>query len=326
MISSLSSLVDRNFVIGFLLPVTVAAIALLFLFQDVPLLGQWWSAALNTAKFTTLTLLVLAIWGLSVLLSVFNISLYKILEGYYGPLAREGSRESARKAREAAQEELKTLRQNAQEGGPDSDAWRDFISSRREFNNTFPPNHLVLPTRFGNIIRAFETYPLRVYNVDGISAWLRLESVIPVRYADTIASARAQVDFFVSLLFLALGLCVLCAGSLLISQFVSGWEWTAGILRRAVAIPVLLLLAFFCYEAAIHRARAWGDYVRSAFDLYLPTLAKQLGYDLPATKEKRQAFWGAVNGMFLDDQPMSPEVWLAETPPGAASGSGTPQA
>jgi hypothetical protein len=32
-------------------------------------------------------------------------------------------------------------------------------------------------------------------------------------------------------------------------------------------------------------ARAWGGAVKSAFDLYLPELAKQLGHSLPETQD-----------------------------------------
>jgi hypothetical protein len=68
------------------------------------------------------------------------------------------------------------------------------------------------------------------------------------------------------------------------------------------------MLARGCYELAIDRAIAWGDLVRSAFDLYLPMLAGQLGYILPDNNEDRKLFWDAVNSLFLYNIPI-PDSW-----------------
>ena len=57
------------------------------------------------------------------------------------------------------------------------------------------------------------------------------------------------------------------------------------------------------------RASAWGDLVRSAFDLYLPNLAKQMGYTLPGTIEERRKFWSKMNSVFLYNNAVPAKFW-----------------
>jgi hypothetical protein len=57
--------------------------------------------------------------------------------------------------------------------------------------------------------------------------------------------------------------------------------------------------------------------VKSAFDLYLPSLARTLGYKLPRTQKKRRKFWNAVSSMTLYFEPMDPTRYpSADSDPG----------
>jgi len=170
---------------------------------------------------------------------------------------------------------------------------------------------MVLPTEFGNVVRACEAYSLQVYGVDCIPAWLRLSAVVPQSFQDTINSARAEVDFFVNLCLLSIALAVLSAACLLISPLFVHLELDAAVVRRAVAVVAGSVAGFAAYRFAIMRAHAWGAVVRSAFDLYLPDLAKQLGYELPRTKKARREFWSDINDMLLDETPVEPARWPA---------------
>ena len=316
MTSTLATLGDRNFIIAFLLPVSVAALAFLGVFHDLPHVGGWWEVIKQADKFASLTLLVLALWGAAVLLSVFNITLFRILEGYTGLFAWDCFKERGPAMREQARAKLTALKADADKEGAGSRAFRAYMLARRDFQNSYPAlPALTLPTRFGNVVRACETYSLTVYGIDCIPSWLRLAGVIPAPFQSAIDSARAEVDFFVSMTFLALAFALVCAGSLLTIPY---FVFDPGVVRKLIALPVALFVMFASYEAAIYRARAWGEFVRSAFDLYLPALAKQLGYALPAGKDGRKAFWGDFNAMFLDKVPIEPRNW----PPAGNVGSG----
>jgi hypothetical protein len=307
MISSLATLGDRNFIIAFLLPIAIIALAFLGVFHDLPHVDNWWAVVKEADKFASLTLLVLTLWSAAVLLSVFNITLFRILEGYTGPFSWDCFRERGPALRTQAREKLLVLKADADKDGPGSHAERVYALARRTFQNSFPSlPALTLPTRFGNVVRSCETYSLTVYGVDCIPAWLRLAGVIPASFQSAIDNARAEVDFFVNMTFLALALAFACAASLLVMPY---FVLDPPVVRRLIALPVSVFVMFISYEAAIYRARAWGEFVRSAFDLYLPVLAAQLGYSLPAGKDERRKFWEDFNLMFLDKVPIEPRKW-----------------
>jgi hypothetical protein len=159
----------------------------------------------------------------------------------------------------------------------------------------------VLPTRFGNAIRAFEVYPRDIYGADGVAIWLRLASVMPKQFADQIQDTRSQIDFLINccffsaiIAFLGLSRTIYSASwhdldlytttgvHAFISSIDKFWLWWAA--GGAVATYVF-------YRWAVTCVPAWGDLVMSAFDCYLPELAGQLGFELPTTEAERLRFW-----------------------------------
>ena len=164
-----------------------------------------------------------------------------------------------------------------------------------------------MPTRFGNVIKAFETYSDRVYGLEGTIGWARLIGVIPASYASVTNDARAEVDFFVNYCALSgsVGLLALarCIGSFVTA--VAGAQCLIFLFSGLAALAT----AYASYRGAAERASAWGDTVKAAVDLYLPALAKQLGYELPNTGEERLAFWEAVNNQMLQNIPLDPARW-----------------
>ena len=167
----------------------------------------------------------------------------------------------------------------------------------------------VLPTRFGNAIKAFEVYPRDIYGADGVVIWLRLASVMPKAFSDQIQDIRSQIDFLINCcLFSAIvGLLgfvrTIYSGNWHdmdlqtvagIHAFISSTEkhwliWTAG---GAVG-------TYFFYRWAVTIVPAWGSLVMSAFDCYLPALAGQLGFELPITEAKRRNFWTTLSQQLI---------------------------
>ena len=82
-----------------------------------------------------------------------------------------------------------------------------------------------------------------------------------------------------------------------------------------------IAVAWLAYEGAVWRAVAWGDLIKSAFDLYLPSLARTLGYTLPNTQEKRREFWKEFSMMALYFEPMDPAKYPAAADEAAESKS-----
>ena len=308
MLSSLTNLADRNFILGFLLPVVMAAFAFYGLFGDMPPLEQILAAGKTANDFAALTVVVLSAWTFAVLLMALNHWIYRALEGYWGPLKSCRLLRRQRRAFARAQWNRRRLSRLAD---TDPVAFRDFVDATRAFRQEFPHKlSLVLPTRFGNAIRAFEIYSLQAYGIDAIPGWLRLTGVVSDSYSRLIDNARAEVDFFVNLCVLALLVCILCASRVLCSValiLVQPWQDFAWLhLFGAIAFGYG---AYFSYLLALSRVPAWGDLIRSAFDLYLPDLARQLGYELPATLTARMQFWSDFNDMFLHNDSVDPMKW-----------------
>jgi hypothetical protein len=148
--------------------------------------------------------------------------------------------------------------------------------------------------------------------VDAIPAWLRLAGVIPKHFGSLIDDARAEVNFFVSLWMLSIlfaALAVGRSGLTVWTSWLNGAPLTDTAWAPALAAVVAVGVASLAYRGAIDRAIAWGGMVKAAFDLYLPDLAKQMGYGLPLTQAERRAFWDDINRLFLYREPLPPDRW-----------------
>jgi hypothetical protein len=159
----------------------------------------------------------------------------------------------------------------------------------------------VLPTSFGNAIRAIEVYPRDIYGADSTVIGFRLASVMPKAFAEQIQSVRSQIDFLVSCCFLSAVVSLLG----FVRAAYSG-SWRDMDLHTVESVHVFLssiektwlfwtaggaLASYFFYRRAVALVPAWGDLVMSAFDCYLPALARQLGFEPPTTDADRREFW-----------------------------------
>ena len=171
---------------------------------------------------------------------------------------------------------------------------------RRALVEAFPDReNLVLPTRLGNVIRAFERYPSVQYGIDAIHFWPRMVAVIPAGYAAALADARISLVFLLNLSFL---FTILSIGTAVAGLYYQTPEplWT-------VAVPAIgfALLSIWLHRRAISPASAWGELVKGAFDLYRWDLLKELGYEQrPRTRTAERELWRQITqqGSFGDKQ------------------------
>ncbi|SDD96681.1 hypothetical protein [Paraburkholderia lycopersici] len=339
MFSGLSKLADKSFILGFFLPALVGVLAFVALNRDVGPFAKLFQGSMQDRTFANLTVMLLVVWTLSVLLMAGSHWMYRVLEGYAWPLNRPGFRAQQLKRRKQQREDVRSAYAAVAQAESLMDASgsvatladrqrvlaerkQDFRLRTRALALEYPAKReLVLPTRFGNALRAFEMYAGDVYGVESIHAWPRLLAVVPKDYQATLADARAPVDFFVSLVFVAftLGVAGLIRGGAAILHEPVGAApaWLFFCLAAAAFVAVRL-----AYLAAIPSAIAWGEVVKSAFDLYLPALARAMGYELPKTAAERRLFWEAQANQFQFLEPVRPEVWAAaNSSPGAEGAS-----
>jgi len=152
----------------------------------------------------------------------------------------------------------------------------------REAAERFPDKeYYLLPTSFGNIVRAFEVYPRVMYGLDAIPGWSRLLSVIPNEYKVLVDDAKAQVDFWVNIwLFALIVLGEYFVFVLNVSQIKSIW------------FPaVVVCLVIISYLRARSAAVQWGNLVKAAFDVFLVDLRNKLGFPNPSDKGAEQILW-----------------------------------
>jgi hypothetical protein len=328
MLSSVPKLVDKNFVVGFIIPVLLGAVGILALLRDLEPFRSVYDSMAKADDFPKLTIVILLLWTAAIVLMIMNNALYRMLEGYVGPFNRRAWRDRLAEQYAADRQRLKTTYEII----TNPRVWvspelkRDYYRDARQFCDSWPSrHHLVLPTRFGNVIRAFETYAEVNYGVDSIPAWLRLQGVMSKDARGLVDDARAQVDFFVNVWFFAVLFTVIAAGRCIGKVYAAspdpgrmfGTSW-----GFAVAALGGLLVCRLAYAGAMECARAWGDLVKSAFDLYLPALAGKLGYELPAAASQRRRFWGKLTSSFLYQEPMKPEEWPAAKPATASPSQG----
>ena len=318
MISTLSNLADRNFVLGFLLPVIIASLLACAVFADVPEVEAIWMQITNADSLEKLVVVVIGLWTAAVLLFVLNRFIQRLMQGYWGPFKWIGL---FLRRQQEAYDKAACHRDNLERKfrAGDRAAFGAYQSAKMDFCSRFPAKRSrVQPTKFGNVMRAAESYSREVYGVDAIGGWPRLAGVIPEAFQTKIDNAHAEIDFFLNncVLFFLLGIACLCAiawnaapSSLNLDPIDTPTWFFLGV---GLAAPVV---AFWCYRLALLLAPNWGDLLRSASDLYLPDLVKQMGYELPATKEERAAFFEALNKTFYTNEPIDPRFWASKAAP-----------
>ena len=296
MFGELPKLLGKTFLIGYLLPAALIVLALAAVL-DVSALTSVFAAGyklLGSADEKQLVfrlgLLLAIIWLVGVVLLAINYKLIRILEGY-------GAANPARLWRgwssgifldlTARHEAIETQRVDGRVPEP---LQAEHRLLRRRLGNEFPEaESLVLPTRFGNVVRAFERYPQVIYGIEAINTWPRLQAVIPAGYLTLLDEAKAQLDLWVNLWF----------GGLLVAAVALAALIWSGTCAAIFAILAALVLAVASAKVAQDAAGQWGALVKGAFDLYRGELCKQLGFEMPRSITVERSMWTAAGQAFL---------------------------
>jgi hypothetical protein len=306
MLSSVSKLADKAFVIGFLLPSLVFLVVYGQVFGCPCRFAALCSALHSEEPFAELTYFALIVWLGAVLLLALNYFVYRLYEGYFAawqwlrfPLAFQKWRRARLSTKLAdAISALKKARTENASAIIIATLQSDASAAKRTLTYNFPAESFVLPTLFGNRLRAFETYSYDNYGADAIPIWARLSSVMPASFKTDIETARSQVNFFLNLSILSWFIAAI-AGCRLVAGVVQQHSWPSDSQLDWIVISCGVVLALITYYVAAAEVDQWGETVRAAFDCYLPALAAQLGYELPNTEADRWNFWQSITKLFL---------------------------
>ena len=352
----------NNFLVAAFVPAMGFVVCSLFIFQPIipPDIAKYIGVAdfsnLEPSKlgaFTIITLLSTTLLGFT--LYTLGTYIYKSFEGYTFFLGLETSfrrilinrqKKRAKKImleREIVDKEINKLDKvvHDKKNKPENSWQKKRIERKKErlsdlkdrryalisyYDSNFPPSNYLLPTRFGNILRAAEVYPHR-YGIDAVTVWGRLAHSMPDAGMEKIDQANNQCLFLLNCCILTVlfsALSFLVAGYQALITLFSG----AGlpdllyfipidkpilIYQQRVIIYILLsvlaaLLARFFYEASLLNVGLYGSMVRSAFDLYRFGLFEALHLPLPENSADEKVEWKKISEFFTG-------TWYSKNPP-----------
>lgn len=275
MFAKLPDLLGKNFVIGYLLPAFTFVVlnyyidgAYNFLPNNIAL------SYISTLSLTEqITIIVLFSFIVGILLLIFNRDIIVLLEGYekFNPFRLlHGLQKSRYKKLQQDITGVETtylalIEQNKAIPPETQARYQELLEQR---SRDYPDQEeFVLPTAFGNTLRAFETYAREMYGADAIPIWTRLLAVIPEDYRQFIDTAKTQVDFWVNTWFVITAICLIYLGNLIYYRQL-----------KLILLPfICVLVAYIASQKAKTAAVSWGNFVKAAFDLFLGDLQKQLG-------------------------------------------------
>jgi len=229
---------------------------------------------------------------LGYLLMILNPYIVKLYEGYYilnhfECLKKLQTRRKLRlnNTTVAIKQKLERIRQSDEEFHR---AWRVYMEHRAREVEEFPRYAIdVLPTRLGNVFRAFEDYSYQQYGMDAVFFWPLMTRVIPDEYSQRIEELNNFVAFTLASSLLSL---VMCLEATII------WVCRGCTLLIGVIALVCLFMFYLLYRWAILASLSYGQYFRHCFDLFRLDLLKELGLKPPRDRAKEKELWREVHG------------------------------
>jgi hypothetical protein len=288
---------SRSFIVGFFLPSFFVLVAVAQCLTS----GLLPNVYEKYGDGTRLVILGGTALLLGLLLLGLNYSILRIVEGY--PLRARRDRWYAKWLRDwlvgrhgkRFDEELATARSTTKpEELRAQAAWR--------LDLYFPDTReALMPTRFGNAVRAFERHSAKRWGLDSIAAWPWIELLIGQEERDLTANSHGEAAFFVNGSLLS----VLAGLWLIVDEIISyplDWYWS-----WIYMIP--FALAYLLYRWSVGAATRWGSVVRAGIDVHRFELYEKLAVRAPTSfADERETVAPAVSGTLLYGYPLPDEL------------------
>jgi hypothetical protein len=311
-----------NFLVAAFIPSLAFVTAVIVIFGPIipPALVERLQGSFNPLNQSGLVPLLLTV-VIGFTLSSLNTFIYKIFEGYilleHFSFARSSQQKRARRLKNQLRRIERRIKRLEGKDERRLQALKDqryYIAS--VYHLTFPPSkQAILPTRFGNILRAAETYPVTRYGIDAVPIWPRLVHVIPDQYFEKVNQSNNQLAFLINCSLLCLIFAFLCSlGSLyqyivfryaLAQQdfpiyfiqinFVPVDIYQQRVILYLAGCGFALLWSWLFYRATLPIASRYGNMIRSSFDLFRFQLLKQLNLSLPVDSHEEYDTWRMIS-------------------------------
>ena len=206
----------------------------------------------------------------SMVVERFQLAALRGLEGYWPSVFRHQRRQLVAKQiasrKKIYQQWSKVAKAYKQQ--PNSELHSQYIQLQDRLEE-FPKSDL-MPTRFGNILRAAELRSLDKYGLDAVICWPRLWLLLPESAKADLQTARAELNAMARLW---------------------GWSWLFLVWTVWAwwAAPIALGSAWFAYQWAIAAAKTYGDLIEASFDLYRGLLYEALRLPFPKQADQEPA-------------------------------------
>jgi hypothetical protein len=171
---------------------------------------------------------------------------------------------------------------------------------KADYQYTFPNDRSqLLPTEFGNILKAAENYAGERYGIDAVPLFTRLIHVVPENFQKRIDQSLDQLSFLVNCAVLAtiFGLISLIAG---LTELSAPLLDSTPIDSRKTfvyfsSVCISLVVAKIFQRASLVNVSNYGELIRSVFDLFRFELLKQLKIDLPENSSLEKITWKKIS-------------------------------
>lgn len=248
-------------------------------------------------------------------LTALNTFILKIFEGYIFihrlPLLKEGHSRKAQKLLQEIQdlnkniEELKNKTRKTIADKEQIDTLLDLHFTKvAEYDKNYPPLHAgIMPTKFGNILKASEAYTGTRYGIDAVEFWPRLQHVIPPSYRQFIDEARNELSFLVNMSALSFVFSVLCTLAVVTNVPIPGTPDWGNVLvnsfRYIVSAVIAFALFLLFHKAALYSVVDFGAMIRSSYDLFRLDLLSQFRIKHPKTLKEEFQVWKNLGELLI---------------------------
>lgn len=293
MFSGITKIFDRNFIIGHFLPVFIYVVINYWIMQYFQIQAAPFKIFVLKGTITV-DAGILAIISLLVafVISTFNIYWIMFLEGYgkYNPLRifdeceiRLYDKLKAEKySLEAEISQMEQTQTNVEQDERYKRATDDYSQLCIRIVKRFPHDKAYfLPTALGNTIRSFEVYSTVMYGLEAIGGWERLLAVIPRDYMDMITAAKANLDFYVNLLFLHV---------LTVAAYLAVFYFKNEFYSMAIVL-ISSIFAYLFYRMCVLMVSEWGDLIKASFDMFISDLNGKLNYVQQKSPKEERSQW-----------------------------------
>lgn len=148
----------------------------------------------------------------------------------------------------------------------------------------------LLPTRFGNIMRAAETHSWQRYRLDAVLFWPRLHSCLPDPMLAQIAAARSGMEFMLVVSILGYAFCVVGTVTAIVLQL---WWGALGSFGGG------LVIGWVGHRSSLSHCHAFSTVLRAAFDVHRFAILDTLGWKHPTSWKQEREQWQAIGHLWL---------------------------